>query len=133
MIPEFNEDGYLPAGVHAATVAEIAARFGQEPELRRVQMQSLGWLIDLARRVGAQRLIVDGSFVADKWEPNDVDCVLLRGPSFPLDQSADSELWAGLPFIHLGIFGRHEFDLYVEKIFATDRHGNVKGMVEVIL
>lgn len=133
MIPDFNEDGYLPPGIHPARLEEIAARFGQEPELRRVQMESIGWLVDLARRVGVQRLIVNGSFVTDKWEPNDVDCVLLRGPSFPLDEAADAELWAGLPFIQLAIVAEKEFTLYVEEIYATDRHANAKGMVEVIL
>ena len=49
MIPEFNDDGYLPPGLHRATLEEIAARFGRETELRRVQMESLGWLVDLAQ------------------------------------------------------------------------------------
>jgi hypothetical protein len=91
MIPEFNDDGYLPAGVHEATLEEIASRFGQETELRRAQVQSLVWLIDLAKRAGVQRIIVNGSFVTDKLEPNDVDCVLLRGAVFPLDDAADAE------------------------------------------
>jgi hypothetical protein len=133
MIPDFNDDGYLPAGVHPADLEEIAARFGQEPELRRVQMESLRWLVDLARRVGIQRLIVNGSFASDKWEPNDIDCVLLRGPTFPKDEGADAELWAGLPFIQMVVVGKTEFELYVETIYATDRHGTAKGMVEVIL
>ena len=70
--------------------------------------------------------------MTDKWEPNDIDCVLLRGPSFPLDEAADAELWAGLPFIQMALVGQLEFDLYVDSIYATDRHGNAKGMVEVI-
>jgi len=49
MIPDFNDDGYLPAGIHPATLEEIAARFGLEPELRRVQTESLRWLVDLAK------------------------------------------------------------------------------------
>ncbi len=133
MIPDFNDHGYLPAGIHPATLERIAARFGQEPELRRVQMESLRWLVDLAKRVGVLRLIVNGSFVTDKWEPNDIDCVLLRGPLFPLDEFADAELWAGLPFIQIALVGEKEFTLYVEEIYATDRHANGKGMVEVIL
>ena len=47
MIPAFNYYGYLPAGVHRATLEEVAVRFGVETELRRVQVQSLGWLVDL--------------------------------------------------------------------------------------
>jgi hypothetical protein len=133
MIPDFNDDGYLPPGIHPAGLEEIAERFGQEPELRRVQMESLRWLVDLAKRVGIHRLIVNGSFVSDKWEPNDIDCVLLQGPSFPLDEAADAELWAGLPFIQIAVVGQVEFDLYVQTIYATDRHGTAKGLVEVIL
>jgi hypothetical protein len=132
MIPEMNANGYLPPGIHAASLDEIAARFGQEPELRRVQMESLRWLVDLAKRAGVERIIVNGSFVTDKWEPNDIDCVLLRGPLFPLDQSADAELWAGLPFIEIALVGPTEFKLYVEEIYGTDRHATAKGMIEVI-
>ena len=29
MIPEFDEHGYLPAGVHPATLDEVAARFSE--------------------------------------------------------------------------------------------------------
>jgi hypothetical protein len=77
--------------------------------------------------------VVNGSFVTDKWEPNDVDCVLLRGPAFPQDDTADAELWAGLPFVQLAVVGPEEFELCVEQIYATDRYGHPKGMVEVIL
>lgn len=132
MIPGFNDEGYLPAGTHLATLEEVAARFAREPELRRVQMESLRWLADLAKRVGAARLIVNGSFVSDKWEPDDVDCVLLRGSEFPLDDAADAELWAGLPFIQVAVVGQAEFNLYVDQIYGTDRHGNAKGLIEVM-
>jgi hypothetical protein len=133
MIPAFNDDGYLPPGVHQATMEEIAARFGQESEVRRVQMQSLGWLVDLARRAGALRLIVNGSFVTDWPEPNDVDCVLLIGPGFPRDAAAEKELVDGLPFVELKIVGAEDFALFVQRVFASDRQAVPKGMIEVVL
>src|SRR5207249_10675023 len=133
LVPDLTENASRPAGIHPATMSEIASRYGREPELRRVQVESLRWLVDLAKRVGAQRLMIDGSFVTDKWEPNNVDCVLLRGPAFPQDDFADAELWAGLPFIQMVIVAREECDLYVEEIYATDWHGQPKGMVEVLL
>src|SRR5438128_18550 len=101
MIPPFNDDGYLPPGVHPATLLEIAARFGEASELRRVEMESIRWLVELARRAGVQRLVINGSFVADRLEPNDVDCVLLVGADYPADRAADDELEAGLPFLDL--------------------------------
>ena len=133
MVPPLTDDGYLPVGVHPATLDEIAARFGQEPELRHVQMESLRWLVDLAQRAGIVRLVINGSFVTDKWEPNDIDCVLLAGPDFPQSEAADAELWEGLPFIQMTVVEEKEFALYVERIYGTDRHGNPKGVVEVIL
>ena len=101
MIPAFDEQGYLPPGIHPATLDEIEARFGSEPELRRVQMESLRWLVDLAQRVGVERLIVNGSFATDEFEPNDVDCVLLASANFPRDAEAEAELIAGLLFSKL--------------------------------
>ena len=99
MIPAFDDQGYLPPGIHSATLHEIAARFGKESELRRVEMESLRWLVDLARRAGVLRIVVNGSFVTDAYEPNDVDCALLIGTNYPSDATADAELQQGLPFM----------------------------------
>jgi hypothetical protein len=131
MIPAFNDQGYLPPGVHLATIEEVAVRFGQQSELRRVQMEALTWLLDLARRAGAQRMIINGSFVTDVLEPNDVDCVLLAGPGFPREPAAEIELKQGLPFIDLHVVGAEDFDLVVSGIFGSDRFAVPKGVVEV--
>ena len=132
MIPPFNELGYLPAGIHPANLAEIADRFGQEPELRRVQMESLCWLVDLARRAGVERLIINGSFVTDAYESNDVDCALLIGPGFPKDSEAETELLEGLPFLDIDLVRQDGWDELVERVFAKDRRRISKGMIEVI-
>ena len=132
MIPPFDEHGYLPPGIHPATLEEIEARFGHESELRRVQMESLRWLVDIAHRAGVERLIVNGRFVTDEYEPNDVDCVLLAGVNFPHDSEAEAELIAGLPFLQIDVVKQKDFDVMVETIFATDRRFRRKGMLEVI-
>ena len=72
MIPPFDELGFLPVGVHPATPAEIEERFGRSSEDRRAQMESINWMIDLARRAGIQRIVLNGSFVTDIIEPRDV-------------------------------------------------------------
>ncbi|MFO0810325.1 MAG: hypothetical protein U0746_17010 [Gemmataceae bacterium] len=131
MIPPFNDDGYLPPGIHPATVEEIAERFGRESELRQAQMDCLRWLVDSARRAGVQRIVVNGSFTTDKLEPNDVDCVLLIGLDFPRDADAEAELLAGLPFINMELVDAGGFRQFTERTFATDRNWVPKGMVEV--
>ncbi len=96
-------------------------------------MQSLYWLVDLARRAGIERLIVNGSFVTDVFEPNDVDCVLLMGVTFPRDLRAAEELGAGLPYAHLQVVYQERFDYLVNRFFASDSRGNRKGVIEVPL
>ncbi len=56
MIPAFDADGFLPPGVHRATLGEIRDRFGGQSEIRRAQMESIIWMIDLAARSGVARM-----------------------------------------------------------------------------
>jgi len=132
MIPPYNDEGYLPPGIHPANLEEIAARFGIGSELREVQMESLRWLVELGRRAGASRIVVNGSFVTEKLEPNDVDCVLLIESGFPKDATAEDELVAGLPFINLELVDEAGFRQFTERTFATDRDMVAKGMIEVL-
>ena len=132
MIPQFNDAGFLPPGVHAAALDEIETRFGRQSELRSVQMQSVCWMIDLARQAGAERIVLNGSFVTDIMEPNDVDCVLLFLRGRRKDRKAFRELKRGLPFLDISIVNQRGFDWLVGRFFAADRHGGEKRMVEVI-
>ncbi|MEE8450459.1 MAG: hypothetical protein V3R99_01055 [Thermoguttaceae bacterium] len=95
-------------------------------------MQSVYWLIDLAVKAGVQRIVLNGSFVTELLEPNDVDCLLLIGPGFPKDRRAESELLEGLPFLEIELVNQEGFDLLAETFFATDRRQVPKGMIEVI-
>jgi hypothetical protein len=132
MLPAFDNNGRLPPGIHPAPLAEVEARFGRGSELRRIQFESVRWMIDLAKRAGVHRIILNGSFVTDIIEPNDVDCALLVGPGVPVEPEAVAELEAGLPFLQVQLVRQDLFDDYVNVIFATDRWGSAKGMVEVI-
>lgn len=127
MIPPFDEHGYLPPGIHPATLDEIEARFGNESELRRVQVESLRWMVSLAWCAGVNRIVVNGSFVTDKWEPNDVDCVMLIEPGFPRDSEAEAGLLAGLPFINMEFVDLEAFRQFTERIFGTDRNLKTEG------
>jgi hypothetical protein len=133
MLPDFDEHGNLPSGIHRATFEEIVARFGWQSDLRRVETESLGWLIELVRRTGAERLIINGSFVTDKLEPNDVDCLVLTRPGFPRDRAAEAELLAGVPFLEMQLVAEEAFGVFVQEVFSSDRDDRPKGMVEVVL
>jgi len=90
-------------------------------------------MVDLAVRAGVQRIVLNGSFVTDIMEPNDVDCALLLAADYPRDAAASEELVKGLPFLEILRVEQHEFDRLLHRFFATDRHGLDKGMIEISL
>lgn len=90
-------------------------------------------MLELAKRARADRIVLNGSFVTDIMEPNDVDCVLLLIPGRRRDRAAVKELRGGLPFLDMKLVGPEEFDEYVHVIYATDRTGAMKGVIEVML
>ncbi len=134
MIPAFTSTGVLPPGIHPATLAEIDARFGRQSEIRRAQMESIRWMIDLAAQAGVRRIVLNGSFVTDIMEPNDVDCVLLLSIK-RTGEMADAEelLLKGLPFLDISLVRQMDFDFFVDEFFAADRRHQAKGMIEVKL
>src|SRR5262245_5427553 len=82
-IPSFNDIGDLPLGVHAATVLEVAERFGAGIDRRTMLMQRLVTIYEIARGTGLLfRFVVFGSFVTEKPEPEDVDVFFLMENSF---------------------------------------------------
>jgi hypothetical protein len=72
MIPDFDERGNLPPGIHTATWDELVARYGTSAR-RLTQLAGLKRALDSLRVAGCQRAYVDGSFVADKDDPQDFD------------------------------------------------------------
>jgi hypothetical protein len=85
--PEFDSNGDLPVGIHQATLAEIIEHFGDSTLQRRIVARRLERIYQLARSTGhLARLIIFGSFVTAKPEPNDVDIFLLMEDTFDSSQ-----------------------------------------------
>ena len=80
MIPPFTEEGFLPPGVHTATLAEFEERFvsSTSSARRRELFTKLRELIQDARRTAfIRQIFVAGTFVTSKPDPNDFDCLLV--------------------------------------------------------
>ena len=82
MIPDFRPDGYLPEGIHDASEVDVTFRFGSSTTRRRRLIFRLRRWLQLARATRARRFLLDGSFVTDKAEPNDIDAVVLIADDF---------------------------------------------------
>lgn len=72
MVPEWMENGLLPAGVHPASWAEVEGRFGWNAH-RQSLLLGLRDGLAVLRRAGCERLWLDGSFVTSKELPSDYD------------------------------------------------------------
>lgn len=90
-IPEFDQRGMLPVGVYDCSLSEMAARFGWNTHRQRL-VRSFGNFLAREIRSGEflEPLYVNGSFVTDKDEPEDVDVVL------DLRAASDDRKWRGL-------------------------------------
>lgn len=78
--PVFDNDGYIPP-IEARTEAEVARWFGGNKQRQELLERVRKW-ISLAKAVRARRLLLDGSFVTAKDEPNDVDAVVMLPENF---------------------------------------------------
>jgi hypothetical protein len=84
-LPAFNSDGDLPEGVHSATLGDVTVRFGDSSAQRRSVTARLQRIHRLASATGKlDRLVIFGSYVTDKADPNDVDVVLVMRNDFAL-------------------------------------------------
>jgi hypothetical protein len=71
-IPDFEDNGNLPPGIHAATWAEFTERFGYNDH-RRKQLDGLKQLGAALAQAGGTSICVDGSYVTSKEFPRDFD------------------------------------------------------------
>jgi hypothetical protein len=141
-IPDSNEIGDLPTGVHGASLAEIDVRFGASSGRRKQLALRLKRIYRLAAQTGSlARFVVFGSFVTSKMEPNDVDVYMVMDDNFDMGTLSGE---SALLFDHLAAqahFGCSVFwvrrmgALGGEQASITDwqikRDGTRRGIVEI--
>lgn len=142
MIPEFRPDGYLPEGIHIANESEVTFRFGSAtPRRRRLVLRLRQWL-ELARKVKATRLLLDGSFVTSKAQPDDIDAVVLLPPNFLTQILTGSQpaieleqmLLTRRPEELFAAEDQTDWEDWVQFFSRTrEQDGRQKGLVEVML
>ena len=142
MIPEFTGDGLLPAGIHSASLDEFRQRFhvfaGSAQGLR--VFERFERLFVESQRSGiVRRVIVGGSLVTAKPDPNDFDCILVLDPGIvgrilrPLQYNLVSRRMARRMFggdVLPALDGSAAVDEYLG-FFQSTRDGEPVGVVEV--
>ena len=104
-LPEFNETGDLPKGVHKASLDETIARLETDSDRRKLIARRLERVHRIASQTGhLARFVVFGSFVTDKHEPNDVDVFMIMDDNFDMGSLVGEPR---LLFVHHGTAQDH--------------------------
>jgi len=72
-IPKLRPNGDLPPGIYLATILEVEEIFGQSSERRKKLMAGLKTVISIFKNAGVRKLYLDGSFISNKIDPDDID------------------------------------------------------------
>jgi hypothetical protein len=141
MIPEFRSDGYLPDGLHLATEADVTFSWFEQPSASAAALRVRRW-VELARIVGARRILIDGSFVTATESPNDVDSVILLPDDF--QEQINREVEPAIELEQMPLT-RHPEEIFAAedeadwsdwvKFFSRTREddGRTKGLVEITI
>jgi hypothetical protein len=141
-LPPFRDDGYLPDGLHKTNLATVVETFGKNSRRRQFLVFRLQRWIELARNVRAQKLFIDGSFVTEKNEPNDIDAVVLLPSDFRDQVLSGLESAIELEYMLLTrrpeeIFAAeddNDWDEWIQFFMQTREFDNrTKGLVEIEL
>lgn len=142
-LPPFKANDDLPEGVHKASWAEVLDRFNGGTKQRRLVARSLMRLYELALGSGyLDRMIIFGSFITAKRNPNDVDVILIMKEDFvPSEvspdasvlfdhQRADEELGASIFWLRPSMLLGESMESFVAG-WQLKRNGGKRGIVEV--
>jgi hypothetical protein len=143
MLPAFNNQGFLPKGIHPANLAEVIERFGTT-EHRQNLLVGLQRGLENLRLAGCKTAYLDGSFVTDKPHPNDFDVCwdttnvnpVLLEPELLLFRHARAEQKAkyGGEFIPSNITARLKPQQTYLEFFQLDKTTQMpKGIVQIHL
>lgn len=144
-LPALLPTGYLPPGIHAATLREVQERFGAGSNVRRRQRDLLQHVVNAAHEYASiKRVLVWGSFVSSKLEPEDLDYSLIvsiehgrtdvqRGHRRFL-VPADARRYYGVDRSYL-VIKDYPLDVYAERLdfICRNREQVPRGIVEISL
>lgn len=143
-LPEFNDQGDLPKGLHQAPLAEVLERFGPGSEARQKATAVLQRIYKQVAETGKlERFVIFGSYITAKPDPQDVDVILVMKDDFSLDacneqtrvlfdhQQAENEVGASIFWLCPSALLRGSLEDFLLG-WGTKRDLTFRGIVEVV-
>lgn len=146
-IPEFDEYGLLPSGLYDCSLFEIQDRFGrfQNTDQRPILIRKLQEYIEELQNTNlVSTVVIDGSFVTAKSDPNDIDIILVLYENHdfnailrPFQSNPLSRRWVNRRYGIDVLLARNKSLEYAEYIAFFEQVRNEpdvrKGLLKVIL
>lgn len=142
-LPELDDEGYLPPGLHAAPLGVALTRFGGNAEARQRQAELLRQVVTAATAYSEiKRVLVWGSFVTAKPEPGDLDYSIVVSVGYQPEELAGAHRRFFVPFdarmyygVDRGFLVIRDYPLedYIEQIdfMCHTRRRQPRGVVEI--
>ena len=144
-LPPLNSEGELPVGVHQATMDEVLSQFGGSTPQRQAVTARLRRIYLLASATSKLTcLVIFGSYVTTKPNPNDVDVILVMADDFRLHAcdaetlqlfdhwQAEEEFEASIFWIRPSLLVLETLETFIAHWQIT-RDGTRRGIIEVHL
>ena len=143
-IPQIQNDGFLPPGIHASSMTEVVVRFGAPEQRAKLALILQSVVAAASRYTSAKRVLVWGSYVTSKAEPADLDYSIIVSVDHSQTEVATTDRKYLIPFEarkHFGadtgflIIRDYPLEYYIERLdFMCRRHdGKARGIVEISL
>ena len=143
-IPDFETNGLLPPGIYLTTLPEIQARYEAGSAKRHERFALLRAVVEAARHYASiKRVLVWGSFVTVKPEPDDLDYSIVVSVDHARVQVAAEHRRFFQPAMarqHYGadtgylVLRDYPLENYLERLdFMCQRDGVLCGILEIHL
>jgi pimeloyl-ACP methyl ester carboxylesterase len=133
VIPAFTEDGMLPAGIHPATGEEFLSRFCLSDKRADFHFAFTN-VLDFATSTGAIGILVGGSFVTAKPEPNDLDCVITYQKEEQIPDRRESlEISGRRVDVFFCSIEQTDVVASFQKLFTEEKKGQPVGLIAIPL
>jgi hypothetical protein len=132
MLSPLRSDGTLPHGTHNATLDELLAAYPARNPQRQMLNDSLRVVVDQLWQLDPTLVIlVDGSYVTAKAEPNDIDLLLITATytELAIQQYVDQACPVEAVSVHL--YAEPQLPSALLTFFTTTRLGRPKGIVQL--
>lgn len=138
-IPKLGTNGELPPGEHLASLDEVEQSFGLSTPWRVGLMRGLRAATANLAAAGVRQIWINGSFVTDKPEPNDIDgCweytpavnLAKLDPVFLLPSRLPMKAKFGVEFFPASVIEAAS-GVPFPRFFQINRDGEPKGIIVV--